>query len=328
MTSVLDGNSTDPVKVLVIGKSGAGKTGALASLIPAGYKLRIIDTDKGVRPLRSLLRDERYPYSAACRKFGIDLNDPSLIDAVAIDQKMKIISGDIVPADARGWTRAVGLVSSWGKRLHGDQEIDYGSAATWGTDTVLVIDSFSTLAKMCYYFVQSLNGRLGKADSGYDYQRDVGGAQSHLARLLELLYCTTITCNVIIISHITWVDDSRGYNQSPEQMLRDQQRPNPDGYPSAIGRALSPVMGKYFNDVFVVKSSGSGEHVKRTIATVPTEGVICKNSTFLQPSYDVATGMAEIFSAMREVPLPDGFLAALGKSPPAPKTAANARPAA
>jgi hypothetical protein len=58
-------------------------------------------------------------------------------------------------------------------------------------------------------------------------------------------------------------------------------------------------MGKYFNDVFVVRASGAGGSVTRTISTVPQDGVVAKNSVYMERSYPVTSGMAQIFAAIR-----------------------------
>jgi hypothetical protein len=299
-----------PAKILLIGKSGAGKTGSLASLVAAGYNLRIIDTDKGVRTLRSLLMDsEHYPYAKIIGERGYDLN--RAVRYVPIDTAMKLqtivrkMPGTerstserlLAPVDAKAWMRAIEIMSEWD-----DGELNLGHVSTWGLQDVLVIDSFSTLAKCAYYFSQAMNGRLGARDQGYDYQRDVGEAQSQLTRLLELLYDSGVACNVIVVSHITWVDESQGVASKPRTSSADGKEiiiSNPDGYPSAIGRALSPQMSKYFNDVYIVRSEGSGNAVRRTICTVPNEGVLAKHSVYLERDYPISYGMGEIFARLR-----------------------------
>jgi hypothetical protein len=94
----------------------------------------------------------------------------------------------------------------------------------------------------------------------------------------------------------------------------------PDGYPSAIGRALSPHMGKYFNDAYIVRSEGMGRNVRRTISTVPQDNVIAKNSVYLERENPVTTGLAEIFAALRHQEPPKDLLEAYKERPPAPAT--------
>jgi hypothetical protein len=83
----------------------------------------------------------------------------------------------------------------------------------------------------------------------------------------------------------------------------------PDGYPSVIGRALSPQIGKWFNDCYTARATGSGASVKRTISTVPTDGVVAKNSTFLKREYETPTALAEIFAAMKGEAVDPEFIA-------------------
>lgn len=307
-------SAIEPKKFLVVSPQGSGKSGALASLVCLGYKLRIVDTDKGFRPLRSLLTDYRYPYRKFCEEHGVDLAQAVSVRPIDLDMKVRTVGKEtlIAPSNGASWDRITSLLTNWI-----DGETKLGNIDSWGSDCILVFDTFSTMAKMAFYYIQSLNGRLGVRETGYDFQRDIGEAQSILTRLLELLYSTTVKCNVIINTHVTWVEQRKGYAQSPDQVARDGGTPNPDGLPAAIGRALSPQMGKYFNDVFTIRVSGSGESVRRDITTVPMEGVVCKHSTFMKSSYDISTGLAEIFCAIDGKPEPSELMATCGKKQPA-----------
>ena len=322
MGSILDARSS-AAKLLLIGKSGAGKTGALASLVAAGYNLRMIDTDNGVRPLASLVTDRRYPYAKVIEANGINLATAVRYQTIDTNMKLRNITRKLpgegnkstselllAPTDAKAWPKVLTLLDHWKE----DDGTDLGPVASWSTRDVLVIDSFSTLAKAVYYFSQSMNGRLGARDSGFDYQRDVGEAQSQLTRFLELLYASSVPCNVIVISHITWVDESAGIAGRPREGV-DGAVSMPDGYPSAIGRALSPHMGKYFNDQFVMKATGSGQGVRRIISTVPTDGVTAKTSVFLDREYNVSDGMARIFAEITGHKLSPEFLGAFTAAP-------------
>ena len=317
MSSILD-QIIAPVKIMMIGENGSGKTGSLASLVCAGYKLRIIDTDKGVKILKSLLLDPHYPYAKIIKEKNIDLSQAVRYREVDIPMSMRrVIEKDsygkitrdemlLAPTNANGWNDACNMLSDWR-----EGEENFGKAATWGNDTVIVIDSFSTLSMMCYYFIQQLNGRLGAREDGYDFQRDVGAAQGQLRRLLEMLSSSGIKCNVVLISHITRVDMQQGFNQSPEQRARDNKPVDAKGYPAAIGRALSPTMGKFYNDIYQVEQSGSGTSVTRNISTVPLNNVAAKNSVYLESKYPVSTGLAEIFAAHRGEPSPVELIQAI-----------------
>lgn len=308
MPSILDALG-GPAKILIYGKPGTGKTGAQASLVAAGYNLRIIDTDKGVRPLYSLLTDPRYPYAKIIAARNIDLR--TAVRYIPIDTKMKSTtvrrktpSGNyteeklLAPSASHAWDKVIDMIDEWK-----DGDMNLGPARDWGPECILSLDSFSTLATCTYYHSQALNGRLGAREEGYDYQRDIGGAQAQLRRALELLYDSSFNTNVIVISHVTWVDESKGFTDRPKAVASDDGKgvivSNPEGYPSAIGRALSPQIGKYFNDMFTVNATGSGENVRRMIYTVPRDGVMAKNSVHLEKEYPVTYGLASIFASLR-----------------------------
>lgn len=316
----------DPAKVIVLGKSGAGKTGSLAALVAEGYNIRIVDTDKGIRLLRSLLTDDHYPYARLIRSRGIDLN--MAVRYIPIDTAMRLRTvtkrtpnGNsttekmLAPMDAKAWDKAIDLLDDWK-----DGDLNLGSIRTWTPKDVLVFDSGSTLAMNAYYRSQAMNGRLGAAETGYDFMHDVKEAQTSIRRLLELIYDSSIKCNVVYITHITWVDETQGVAARPKEPSRDGAivLSNPDGYPSAIGRALSPHMGKYFNDMYVARSEGSGLSVRRTLSTVPQDGVTAKNSVYLEREYPITTGLASIFAALRGQPTPEELIAAHKARPAAP----------
>lgn len=331
MSGILDDKESKPAKIYLLGENGTGKTGSKASLVCAGYKLRIIDTDKGVDTLRGLLTDDHYPYASIVRKHGIDLNEAVRVIPIDVDMAKRSVkrvvdgreSSEIIlaPKNADAWTQIVDMLDGWEepprwKRKPQEKPTHtFGNIQTWGPDVVLDLDTFSTAAMMCYYYIQQLNGRLGAREEGYDYQRDVGSAQGQLRRLLEWLSSDAIKCNIIINTHINKLDMSSGVVASPEQRVRDRQPVDAKGYPAAIGRALSPSMGKHVNNIFTCKQTGTGTFVKRIISTVPTEvsgaTVYAKNSVYLEPEYSVASGLAEIFAALRGQPHPTDLVNAI-----------------
>ncbi len=327
----------DPAKIILIGESGSGKTGALMALICAGYKLRMIDTDNGARTLRGLL-DPRYPYRAYIESQGIDLNEAVSIIPIATNMKLRSVSRRLpngnsaserilAPVDAKAWDRIVSQLEHWRDPETG---LDDGYFASWTDKHVLAIDSFTTVSRQAYYYTQELNGHLGAREEGNTHLRDLNGAQSTLRRFLEMIYDPSVLCNVVIVCHIQRIDDSRGYNQSPEQVrMQDPEAViEVKGFPASVGVALSKRVGIYFNDSFTVRQDGSGRNVKQKIVTTPTTidgvNIAAKKSAFLDPEYDVKTGLAEIFAALRGQEPPKELVAALGGAVTRPTSTAKA----
>jgi hypothetical protein len=293
MTDLLDHHSSEITKTFIVGKQGTGKTGLIASAVAIGYKAIILDFDNGVDILKNLLTSYKYPYRKYMEDNKIPLRGAVNICTISEQMIKHKTENRFVPKSASGWTKMVDMLEHWK-----DGEIDLGPAESWGSDTILVLDTFGTCSDLAYFHIQALNGRLGARQEGYDYQRDVGGAQGILKNLLQKLFSKYIQCNVLINSHITWVDESKGISERPRSdgVVSD----DPTGYPSAIGRALSPVAGKYFNNVLMVEQSGQGITSKHEIVTVPAKGVSIKSSApgILKPRYSVETGLAEILCTL------------------------------
>ena len=331
MPGLLD-KDTEAAKVLIIGDQGAGKTGAKAALVAAGYKLRTIDTDRGFRILRSLLTDElNYPYAKYMKKHGINpaepgrisyipINVPIGIKTVNIRQGNKNIEYDVLaPTSGKAWADVINQLRDW---RDGDQR--FGHITTWEPDTILDIDTLSTLAELAKFNIQEMNGRLGALED--EHGRDTGAAQDLISRLMIMLTDPSVKCNVIVNTHITRIDMDRGAALSPEQLLRQNKPVDPRGFPTIIGRALSPVLGKRWNDVLIVRRTGNSASAERRIYTRPTDNTDAKNSVWMEESYPLTTGLAEIFARLRFTELPSDFLADLKGNAPASSTSTNPAP--
>ena len=308
MTDILDHHSSQTTKCFIVGKQGTGKTGLLISLVAMGYKLRILDFDNGADILKNLLTSYDYPY----RKYMEDHKIPlrGAIDVCTIAEKMKSHSTEsrFIPQSSRGWEKMVSMLERWRDKK---EDEDLGPVESWGTDVVLCFDTFGTCSDLAFFHTQALNNRLG--DRFDEHGRDTGGAQNILKNLVQKIFHPDIKCNVIFNSHITYVDESRGIAQRPRL---DGVIEDPTGYPTAIGRALSPVVGKYFNNVLMVEQSGSGQSAKHEIFTVPMKGVSVKtaNPAVLKPKYNIETGLAEIFCTLRGEPEPLELIRSCGRS--------------
>lgn len=298
MTSIFDAEALS-VKILSLGESGTAKTGSEVALVCGGYKLRKIDTDNGWDVLRGLLTHPKYPYGEICRKRGIDLS--TAIDFQAVDTKMgfttvmhkigeKYVQQRLyAPLNAKAWPRITELLDDWPGA---------GSLDEWDKDTVLSIDSGTTAAQQAYYFQQFLNNHLGASEDGFDYQRDVGGAQTQFRRLLEGITSKDVRCGVNLITHIRKIDTESGFARSPSELARQNVAADARGYPNVIGVALSPKVGHRFNNMLVYKREGGGASTRRFISSRPVDNVDVKTSTWLEPQYPITSGLYEIFESL------------------------------
>jgi hypothetical protein len=275
--------SNEYTKLLIEGDSGSGKTGALASLVAAGYKLRILDMDNGLETLKQYVLKE-------C---------PERIENVEFrtlrDKRKASPLGPVIDGQPKAFISALNMLDRWKYKNEEGTETDLGVPAEWGPDCILVVDSLTFLSDAAFDFREPLSpkGASGK----YDIRAVYKDAQDAIENVLALLTSESFRTNVIVISHIRYVDNPDGTKK---------------GYPTAVGSALSPQIPRYFNSVALCQTTAGG---KRTIQTVATAMIDLKNPRpfAMQPSYPIATGLADFFSTLREQP--QGELALL--APPA-----------
>lgn len=255
--------SSEITKLLLVGDSGSGKTGSLASLAEAGFNLRIVDLDSGLDVLANLLAK-----SPALSRVHFE----------TITDKMRNVAGKLVPAQATAWQRTIGLLSNWP---------ELGPVTSWGSQDILVIDSFTMLGNAAMNFVLAMNSRLGQRP----HQSDWYDAQGMLESLLQMVYDEAVKCNVIITSHIAFIGEENSAVAT--------------GYPMALGKALPPKVGRYFNSILLARSTGTGTGVKRQILTASARmanGIVELKNTApgrVKPEYPLETGLADYFKAIR-----------------------------
>jgi hypothetical protein len=264
MPSLSNHQSRSFTKVLLIGDSKAGKTGALTSLVAVGYKLRILDFDNGLDVLKQyVMRD--------C---------PDKVDNVTFktlrDPRKASPAGPVLDGAPTAFITGIKLLDRWK-----DGETDLGVPASWGPDCILVIDSFTFMSDAAFDFRESISSRAGPGK--YDRRAVYKDAQDAMENVLGLLTGESFKTNVIVIAHVKYMEQEAG-------VLK--------GYPTSVGSALSPHIPTYFNNYFRFVTKGG----KRKIETVTTPLFDLANAKpFGMPdSFDVGDGLAKIFEILRK----------------------------
>jgi len=248
--------------MLVEGDSSSGKTGGLTPLVAAGYKLRILDMDNGLDPLKTFVMKQ-------C---------PDMIGNVEFrtlrDNYEASATGPKI-AKPKAFVEALKMLDHWKY-----DDIDLGKPADWGPEVILVIDSLTFLSDAAFDWAKGIN------PTAKDPRQWYGSAQEAIESVLALLTSPSFKTNVIVISHIKYVDNPDGSRK---------------GYPTSVGSALSPVIPRYFNSVALCQTGAGG---KRTIQTASTAMIDLKNPKpfDMAKSYPLATGLAEFFGVLRGAP--------------------------
>jgi hypothetical protein len=266
MPSLADHQSNEFTKLLIEGDSGSGKTGALASLVAAGYKLRILDMDNGLDPLKTFV-EHTCPQNLGNVEFR-----------TLRDKWKSGPEGPVIAGTPKAFVDTVKMLDRWKY-----DETDLGIPSEWGSDTILVIDSLTFLSDAAWAFREPLavKGKDGK----YDQRAIYKDAQDAIESVLAFVTGETFRTNVIVTSHIRYIENLDGTRK---------------GYPTSVGSALGPIIPRYFNSVALCESRAG----KRTIQTVATAMIDLKNPKPFEmaKSYPIETGLAEFFGVLRPAP--------------------------
>lgn len=266
MPTLTNHQSSEFTKLLFIGDSKSGKTGALASLVAKGYKLRILDFDNGLDALVQVIRRD----------------SPAMLENVEFrtlrDRLRASPIGTVVDGTATAFIQGLQMLDRWKY-----ETTDLGVPATWGKETIVVIDSLTFMSDAAFRFREPLVPRA--KDSGkYDIRAVYKDAQDAVENVLALLTSESFRTNVIVISHIRYVENPDGTRK---------------GYPTAVGSALSPQIPRYFNSVALAQTAVTG---KRQIQTAPTAMIDLANpaSFKMLPTLPLETGLATFFDTVRQ----------------------------
>lgn len=265
MPSLANHQSNDFTKCLVIGDSGAGKTGALTSLVKAGYKLRILDFDNNLDVLKAFIERE-------C---------PDKIENVEFrtlrDKRKATAEGASIDGKPIAFSNALKMLDHWKY-----EDVDLGRPCDWGSDCILVLDSLSRFCDAAYDFRLPLAvvGRSGEIDLRAVY----GDAQDAVENTIANLTSPQFETNVIVIAHIV-------YQETPDGIK---------GFPQGVGQKLSPKIPQYFPTKIRFFNKGG----KRSIKTTSTPMIDLANPKpfDMLPEYSIEIGMADIFAVLRNPP--------------------------
>jgi hypothetical protein len=242
--------------MLLIGDSGTGKTGALASLARAGYRLHILDMDNKVQTgiLPVVLKDEP---TALGR-----------VDYEACRDKYKSSSlGPLIDGQPQAYAKSLALLDKW---------TDGSIPAKWGPEHIFVLDSLTFFSDAAFAWAKGMN------PSAKDPRQWFYTAQSAVEDSLSMLTSEQFHTNVIVISHVSWVD-------RPDGTMK--------GYPSSVGKALGPTIPSYFDNMAQCETVGG----KRSIKFIPTALIDLKTPVGPRMSapLPIETGLADFFKTLR-----------------------------
>lgn len=207
------------VKAICMADSGSGKTGSLASLVDAGYNLRILDFDGKASIIANY-----------CKK-PENLEGSS---AIPLQDDFKLgVGGRVAIKKADAFNNGMKLLNKWE-----DDGVDYGSVESWTEKEVLVIDTLGMMGRSSLNMVLFANGYMNKPPEIQHW----GTAMENVEKVVAQLCSDSIPCHVIVNCHIDLREAATG------GVIK--------AYPDALGAKLGPKISRYFNTQITLSVRG------------------------------------------------------------------------
>ena len=282
MTNLANHPALEMVKMLIVGDPGTGKTGALASLPPAGYNLRILNFDRpdGLRPLLNFMP----------AKFRANVDYVNCHDRIKIGAKRIETIGK-----PKALTIATNLLDNGWKYIDEDGvEVDLGNVSDWGPKDVVVLDSLTSMGRASMRRTLSLNTRVQKGARKSDW----GQAIDIQDGFCEKLCGDDTPCNVVVISHLTLLtlDDKDDDDESSKPINAFGTK----RYPSALGNKLPQKIGQHFDVIVEARLVGSGRNVRRVLTAQPRLDLDLRAPVVNVPAeLSLETGLVQLFELLK-----------------------------
>lgn len=259
MGDMTEHESNSLVKALVVADSGSGKTGALASLVDAGFNVRFLDFDNGLSVIKGFVKDKS------------KLKNVHYVDNLSDD--MQLIAGRVGVKKANAFQRAMDALEKGGADYWGKSGAHIGPVSTWTSRDILCLDSLTFCGRSCLLMVMQANGAGMKAPEIQHY----GTAMDNLEKMLGMIQSAkTSPCHVIVNTHMS-------KDEGSARML-----------PEALGSKLSPKVPRYFDNMIGL-SLTAGE---RTFKTKKDGMLALKTAVPLNDTYPISNGWVQMFEGL------------------------------
>lgn len=226
-----------PPRILLCGESASGKTGALAQLANAGYRILIHDFDQNTRVIGSYLRDN-----------AADVYVSTYAAAKITGTNLFAGSGGAGKQALDEMRRFCKMLEHW-KVVDGE---DLGPCTSWTAKDVVVVDSGTFLGELL--LLAAGEDPEAKRDGRTLY--NVAG--KYYGAILDHLTSNKMGASVIVLTHIMQTGDT-----DDQGKIIGKARDVPVG----VGVKFSKKMQAYFSDIWHLEVDRAGNRTFKTAAT-------------------------------------------------------------
>lgn len=274
----------EPVRMMIVGYPGSAKTGGLAALANMGYKLRILDYDGNIAPLIRYTKPEFLKN----------------IDVMLFEDKLKAGPAYIDATNPDAFYRGLQAMDSWKYKEADGTEVDLGASKDWGCDTIVVLDSLTAMGEASKRRAM----RLGNKTPTNMTDGTWGFAMKEQDAFIEKLTSAANNFHVIVLAHLKMIgpnDIRKGDSDVTVEIKQRLVDMVPTRlFPSALGKALPPVIGGHFPAIICAETRYKNGQPQRVLSHIPREDLDLKLPipNFPTAPLPVETGLATIFKEL------------------------------
>lgn len=169
-------------KLLALGLSKSGKTTSVAGLANSGRIIRYLDFDNNYAPLSAFTSPEgrRNIQRVACLDVTEEDMDFTPSGEVKITQKVK---------EFRSWPSMIQALKKWPR--------DESDPKSWGNESVVVIDSLTSMCRAAERGFLKMNGRSGEQLRWQEYRTIQQQTYEFLVHIGNMLKCP-----IVVLAHM------------------------------------------------------------------------------------------------------------------------------
>lgn len=274
-----------------IGFPGSGKTGALACLANAGYKLRGLDYDGNVASLVPYLSDAALV--------------PGQVDVVTLQDRMRNGDKYVEPVGIpTSFNEGLEMLIQWKYKLEDGTEVDLGKSNDWGQDTIVFVDTVTTWAKAAKLRAMKMSNKNPGNMTSAVWGMAVADVTNAINIMKQKNFHLIINAHKQVLSAQDFMtqnddkDENAAIKEAKLEMIKDGMIPS-RYYPVGVTKNNSttihgelPIMLDFRKEVRLGKDVRIIDTVGSSIIDVKIPG---KN---IKKEYGIETGLLEIFEAL------------------------------
>lgn len=225
------------LRTMLLGATGVGKTYSIGTLADLGLNVRILFTEPGMETVAQYYKDRKQPIPPNIHWHYIAPAAPSWTAMIESAKKINMLSfkalSELSDINKKEFDEFINILTSLSNFVSDRDGSVLGAADSWGTDTVLVLDSMSGLSMAAMNLVTGSKPVKSQADWGV--------AISNLEFLMTKL-TTALTCHFVLTAHL--------------ERETDEVTGGTTLMASTLGKKLAPKLPRFFSDVIHCKRTG------------------------------------------------------------------------